>query len=690
MSSEGPNNSPERPWPAGRRLQGPRGGENLVEVGQLVVRVLPGTADDPLRVEQEGAPARDVAHPPVLEGDAEAARRLGVPVGEQREVEVEGLRPGDVGVRRVARDGIRPDAGLAQLLAPVTQELELARSGRRPVEEVEEQQKRTAPEQVADRRPLARRRPDRRLQRRPLALGRDLRRLHDLAHDVDDVARRAEDAELAVGAVAAPEDLLDPAELLLASELARLRAQRLQRPPHEGGDRQPVAAAGLEVDHRGGEPVAGGEPLVLARQDAVEGGDLHAPLDELGVVLHERLAVGGDRDRVVEPADGVADPDLDRAQAGMEADVPPDVGVVLDAAGLLELVDDLGVVGVVAETRRQARAREGGEDHVTGGVEAGRLSAPERGAGRERDELWQVGDQPVHHLDRLLRSVDGDVHVHPEDQLAAGDVLHLVGERPVAVARRDPLPLEEREGVGAGRADPQALAPRHVRDVAADAQELLPYAGRRVADRGRHLEHRLHQLGVEVRLELVPGRRGEHGVDVLDEVERLAVEEHVLLLHPQRVGVARAEGVLEHAAAGREAHALAGDRGRDQRVAHAVTISPVGAGRTRRPATTSGIPITSEEAILPTSWPAKKWSPAEPKASTRKTALSIGALAPEETATRKPSCTRPRSGAPTRLSTVSEARNAARLAPTIRQVEPTARSNSWPGKAGWEWTTRAM
>jgi hypothetical protein len=39
---------------------------------------------------------------------------------------------------------------------------------------------------------------------------------------------------------------------------------------------------------------------------------------------------------------------------------------------------------------------------------------------------------------------------------------------------------------------------------------------------------------------------------------------------------------------------------------------------------------------------------------------------------------------------VSEARKAARLAPTIRQVEPTALSNSCPGKAGWEWTTRAM
>ena len=49
------------------------------------------------------------------------------------------------------------------------------------------------------------------------------------------------------------------------------------------------------------------------------------------------------------------------------------------------------------------------------------------------------------------------------------------------------------------------------------------------------------------------GDSGEHRVDVLDEVERLAVEKHVLLLDAERVRVARAERVVEHAAARREA-----------------------------------------------------------------------------------------------------------------------------------------
>src|SRR5207253_10337865 len=122
----------------------------------------------------------------------------------------------------------------------------------------------------------------------------------------------------------------------------------------------------------------GGEPLVLARQDAVVAGDLAAPLVELAVVLDERLAVGGDRDRVLDARDGVADPHLDRAQTRMRPDVPPDVRVVGDAAGALELADHLGVVGVVAEARRRAGAGEGGEDELARRGETGRLAAPER------------------------------------------------------------------------------------------------------------------------------------------------------------------------------------------------------------------------------------------------------------------------------------------------------------------------
>src|SRR5262245_44751114 len=82
--------------------------------------------------------------------DAEAVDGVPVPVREQRSVQVEGLRPGHVRPRAVARDPEDLHARILELPAPVTQEQELVRSGARPVEEVEEQQVRRAFGQLAE------------------------------------------------------------------------------------------------------------------------------------------------------------------------------------------------------------------------------------------------------------------------------------------------------------------------------------------------------------------------------------------------------------------------------------------------------------------------------------------------------------------------------------------------------------
>ena len=152
-----------------------------------------------------------------------------------------------------------------------------------------------------------------------------------------------------------------------------------------------------------------------------------------------------------------------------------------------------------------------------------------------------MGEKAVDDLDRLVRVVDGDVDVHAEDELAARDVLHLVDERAITVACGDALPLEQAEGMRPGRADAHPLLTGDAADVAADVPQLFRHFGRRVADGCRDLEHGLHQLCIDARLELVTRDRGEHRVDVLHEIERLAVEEHVLLLDAERVRVALAE-----------------------------------------------------------------------------------------------------------------------------------------------------
>ena len=157
------------------------------------------------------------------------------------------------------------------------------------------------------------------------------------------------------------------------------------------------------------------------------------------------------------------------------------------------------------------------------------------------------------------------MHVHAEDQLAPRDVLQLVDEVAVPVARRDALALEQRERMRPGRAEAAALLARDVRDVAAQLRQRAHHVRGRPADRRRHLEHRLHQLGVEARLVLAVLDGGEHGVDVLHEIPRLGVEQHVLLLDAERVRIALAERVVEHARVlgARPERALAGDRRRE-------------------------------------------------------------------------------------------------------------------------------
>src|SRR4029453_4597997 len=101
-----------------------------------------------------------VLHAPVFARDAEASNRLAVPVGKQREVQVERLHPGHVRPRRVARGGHRPYTCLLELLAPVTQELHFVRSGARPVEKVEEHEDRPFLHEVTEGERLAWSEPD--------------------------------------------------------------------------------------------------------------------------------------------------------------------------------------------------------------------------------------------------------------------------------------------------------------------------------------------------------------------------------------------------------------------------------------------------------------------------------------------------------------------------------------------------
>ena len=91
-------------------------------------------------------------------------------------------------------------------------------------------------------------------------------------------------------------------------------------------------------------------------------------------------------------------------------------------------------------------------------------------------------EERVRDRDRLVGVVDRGVDVHAEDQLAAGDVLQLLDEPPVAVLGGDPLALEEAERVRPGGGEAAALGARdlgHVRaQPPAAARRPRPPCGR--------------------------------------------------------------------------------------------------------------------------------------------------------------------------------------------------------------------
>src|SRR5438132_14070748 len=86
-----------------RALQGPRGREQLVEVGHLAGVVAPCAAHRTAALDEKRGPLGDVLHAPELVRDAEVASRVPVPVRyEANRAQVERLAPGDLPPGRVA------------------------------------------------------------------------------------------------------------------------------------------------------------------------------------------------------------------------------------------------------------------------------------------------------------------------------------------------------------------------------------------------------------------------------------------------------------------------------------------------------------------------------------------------------------------------------------------------------------
>jgi hypothetical protein len=175
------------------------------------------------------------------------------------------------------------------------------------------------------------------------------------------------------------------------------------------------------------------------------------------------------------------------------------------------------------------------EDRRAGGLEAGGVGAPERRVGRQRQQEGDVDPHAVGDVDGLVGVVDGHVDVDPEDQLLAGDELEARDQLAVARARHHAGVLPHREGVSAGGSDGQALARGGLLRRPPQLAQLLAGLLCVLARSRRYLADGLEQLGLHFAHQVL-GNTLEERLDGVREVERLRVDDHQLLLHPDGVG----------------------------------------------------------------------------------------------------------------------------------------------------------
>ena len=96
-----------------------------------------------------------------------------------------------------------------------------------------------------------------------------------------------------------------------------------------------------------------------------------------------------------------------------------------------------------------------------------------------------------------------DVDVQPEDDLLARDEAQRLDQVAVALARGDPLVLPARERMRAGRADAQPVRAGDLGDLTAQRAQRLAGLARVRARAVGDLEHRLHQLRLDVAVAVV-------------------------------------------------------------------------------------------------------------------------------------------------------------------------------------------
>ena len=259
----------------------------------------------------------------------------------------------------------------------------------------------------------------------------------------------------------------------------------------------------------------------------------------------ERLQQGGEGGGVLDRGRLVGRAHLERAEARVRPDVPPEARVAVGEADSDEALDERLPLRVGAEDRRRRSAGQLRE-HLGPRRGEARLLARQVGrVRRQREHERQPGQDALQRAHALLGAGHAHVDVQPADTLPPGRDAGVLDELAVARVGRDVLRLREAERVRARGRDPLAVRARAL--LCGGAQ--FPQRGERLlrggADMRRQLDHRGQELHLQLTRQLTSLDRREQRPDPGRERQRVGVEDQDLLLEPERPEGALAEMLLD-------------------------------------------------------------------------------------------------------------------------------------------------
>src|SRR6267378_4289123 len=213
-----------------------------------------------------------------------------------------------------------------------------------------------------------------------------------------------------------------------------------------------------EVDEFAFDAVACGAPFIFFDKGAAVNAEAHIAGVKAVQFHDDSLREGGDGDGFFDFGGDVAHTELESAERGMRANVPPDFLAAVDAVELHEETKKVFVGAPGLELFGNAGTREAAENGGAERFQTGVAAHPEGRTGGKREEVREKIADHVHHVDGGLFVWHGDVNVHAKNQQGTRELLEFFDNVLVTLARRNDLVDPAREGVRAGGGDLQAGA----------------------------------------------------------------------------------------------------------------------------------------------------------------------------------------------------------------------------------------